>query len=600
MPHPSRHASRFAILAAVVLLYFAYARLGAQQRPQENAAGGAAEFTIAFDFQAVSPTGQPIADLRPDEITIRVDGKPRTLRSLQFVTYAGAETVSTAVPRAFGSNQIGERVRAMVLVIDDESIPIGQERKLRQFLNAFIDTLPARDQVALVTVPHGGMKVDLTTDRDRLRRGINEIAPITATTEAPCQAKTILTTLSGLFDSVSRGDQPITVAYVSSTLFGFSSLTYGARPTATGGGLPTEAGVCRVQNEDFDAVGRAAAGARAQFYVVHPDYSMTTVQAGIENLRSVTGAPLFHLASDKEPGLIRVAREASGYYLATFDAIRADRNGLPHDISVKSSRRDVEVRSRPKIVIGSDASIASPSGAMYAPREMVRTTRPFRDLPLRTAGFASRPRGGGDAVNVMVLFESADKDVTLTAASAGLFDSGGRLVTQWNAAAGEVGTPGELVALAMAAPPGAYRLRVAAVDSKGRTGAVDTEVEAELAPAGPLRLSSVLLGLSRNGAFSPRLQFTTETTAIAYLEVYNATEEMKATGIFELARSENGPALMQFPCGLDPTSEPGRFLITTSIPVGALPPGDYVIRGIVGVEGQAAGRVIRTLHKAER
>jgi hypothetical protein len=589
----SRHVSAFAILAAV--LAFAYGSLRAQQ-PSPSTPAGAAEFTITVDFQAVSPTGQPIADLTPDEITIRIDGKPRTLRSLQFVTYAGG-TAAAGVPPAFGSNESGDRVRAIVIVIDDESIPVGQERKLRDLLSAFIDELPVRDQVALVKVPHGGMVVDLTKDRDRLHRAIKEIAPITATTEAPCQAKTILRTLSGLFDSVSRGDQPITVAYVSSTLFGFSQLSYGQRPSPTGGGLPTEAGACQVQNEDFEAVGRAAAGARAQFYVVHPDYSMAAVQAGIENLRGVTGAPLFHLSAGGEPGLTRVAREASGYYLATFDALRADRKGMAYDISVKSSRRNVEVRSRPKIVIGTDLAGVVPSGAPYTPREMVRTTRPFRDLPLRTAGFASRPRGGGDSVNVVALFESVDKGVTLTGAAAGLFDSTGRLVAQWNAAAGEVGTPGRLVALAMSAPPGAYRLRVAAVDASGRIGAVDTDVEAELAPAGPLRLSSLMLGLSRDDKFSPRLQFTTETTAIAYLEVYDGKPGTQVMAMFELARSANGPALMQFPAGLDATSEPGRFLITTTIPVGGLPPGDYVIRGIIGLEGQAAGRVIRTLHK---
>ena len=83
----SRHVSALALLAAV-LVFAGYGSLRAQQRPQESAPA-AAVFTIAFDFQAVSPTGQPIADLRPDEISIRIDGNLRTLRSLQFVTYGG-------------------------------------------------------------------------------------------------------------------------------------------------------------------------------------------------------------------------------------------------------------------------------------------------------------------------------------------------------------------------------------------------------------------------------------------------------------------------------------------------------------------------------
>src|SRR5262245_11588643 len=169
MPRSSRAAFAFAVLPAVVFVVAAYGSLRAEQQPQASAAG-AAEFTFSFDFQALGAAGQPIADLKQDEITIRIDGKPRTLRSLQFVTYAGSGTASADVPPAFGSNATSERVRAIVLVIDDESIPIGQERKLRQALNAFLDGLSPRDQVAIVTVPHGGMKVDLTTDRDRLHR----------------------------------------------------------------------------------------------------------------------------------------------------------------------------------------------------------------------------------------------------------------------------------------------------------------------------------------------------------------------------------------------------------------------------------------------
>jgi hypothetical protein len=47
-----------------------------------------------------------------------------------------------------------------------------------------------------------------------------------------------------------------------------------------------------------------------------------------------------------------------------------------------------------------------------------------------------------------------------------------------------------------------------------------------------------------------------------------------------------------------PTGEDGKFVVTGTIPVGALKPGDYVIRAVVTVEGQGSGRVIRTLRKS--
>jgi hypothetical protein len=39
---------------------------------------------------------------------------------------------------------------------------------------------------------------------------------------------------------------------------------------------------------------------------------------------------------------------------------------------------------------------------------------------------------------------------------------------------------------------------------------------------------------------------------------------------------------------------------TGAVPLGALPPGDYVVRGVVRLEDGTTGRVTRTLRKAAR
>jgi hypothetical protein len=40
-----------------------------------------------------------------------------------------------------------------------------------------------------------------------------------------------------------------------------------------------------------------------------------------------------------------------------------------------------------------------------------------------------------------------------------------------------------------------------------------------------------------------------------------------------------------------------RYIATLAIPIGGLPPGDYVIRVTVTVPGQPSGRLVRTLRK---
>jgi hypothetical protein len=112
-----------------------------------------------------------------------------------------------------------------------------------------------------------------------------------------------------------------------------------------------------------------------------------------------------------------------------------------------------------------------------------------------------------------------------------------------------------------------------------------------------LSLSGVVLGVSRNGAFSPRLDFTTEKSVLANLEVYGqpGTEPMWVS--FELATTVNGPALVTTPAVIEATRTRDRFVATGAVPIDTLPPGDYVVRGIGGVKGQPTGRVLRTLRK---
>ena len=44
-------------------------------------------------------------------------------------------------------------------------------------------------------------------------------------------------------------------------------------------------------------------------------------------------------------------------------------------------------------------------------------------------------------------------------------------------------------------------------------------------------------------------------------------------------------------------ADDSRVVATGAVPLGALPPGDYVVRGIIKLEDGASGRVTRTLRK---
>jgi len=151
----------------------------------------------------------------------------------------------------------------------------------------------------------------------------------------------------------------------------------------------------------------------------------------------------------------------------------------------------------------------------------------------------------------------------------------------------------------MAARPGHYRLRVVAIDAAGRTGAAEESIDAGLKPVGPLLLGSLLLGVSRDGSIAPHLEFGSELTAIASFEIYGGTAGLPLTARVEVARDLDGPALVALPLALS-RADDARVVATGSVPVGALPPGDYVVRGIVRLENGETGRVVRTLRKVRR
>jgi hypothetical protein len=370
-------------------------------------------------------------------------------------------------------------------------------------------------------------------------------------------------------------------------------------------------GRCELRVEKFQEVGFAAIGARAQFYVIQPDdpalklgpqateniagagfLGSDNQYEGIEHLSGVTAARRLHLGTAGDDTLNRIVRETSGYYLVSFVPDRAERNGQRHRLDISASRPGTLIRARPELVIArADARGRQPN----TPQNMLREPKVFRELPMRAVGFVSRDPSGN--LKVIAMAEAIDPDTELRSATAGLFDANGRLSAQSTAdAAALSATP---VITGLVAKPGAYRLRVAATDASGRAGTADYDLEAELAPAGPLTLSSMMVGLSRGGGFSPRLQFGSEPVALAYLEIYGPTSGAPVSIALEIATSPNGPAKLSIPGAVAETRSTDRRLATAAIPIGGLPPGDYVIRAVVSLPGQPSGRVVRTIRKVQ-
>ena len=563
--------------------------------------------TVFVDFLATDATGQPVPDLKPAEIVLKIDGRVRPVVSLQRVDFteasgAGLASSGDALPPPFGSN-VTAAGRSVVILIDDDSIRQGRERDTLAAAGELLDKLSPSARVVIAT-PHGGWKTKLTPDRAEARRVLSEIAGRAfASDDVECRTRVTLEAVNSTLAAFTAEAAP--------TVFVVSGGLAGPRQDATSGNSGLARATARIQVrscdlrlEDFVKIGDAAAAARAHVYVIQPDdvllstnmdqLSTTRIDldAGLTTLAGVTGGKLIHLTPAGGNPFVAAERASSAYYVAGFERTVAEPRGSTHRLDVQVTRPRITVVRRTPIRI---ESAAPSSGAAATPKLMVRETVVRRGLPLRAAGFVSRNPDPSAPVRVLVFAEPLSAAASLSSAAAGLIDPQGRLVSEWTSTAATLGS-GPILA-ALTGQPGTYRLRVAAIDSAGQAGTVDYVVDATLAPAGPLKLSALMLAVPQSGALRPALEFSSEPAALASLEVYGQTEGKPILATLEVAESVNGPSILTLPAQVGPTRDADTFILTASIPIAKLKSGDYVVRVTVNLQDRPQGRVLRTLRK---
>jgi tetratricopeptide (TPR) repeat protein len=146
-------------------------------------------------------------------------------------------------------------------------------------------------------------------------------------------------------------------------------------------------------------------------------------------------------------------------------------------------------------------------------------------------------------------------------------------------------------------------LKLAAVDDRGRRGSVEHTFRGALTSVGQIRATDLLLTESQQADESKVQPVVARdfTSGImhGYLELYcDAVEVLNnATVMLEIAQSEDGRALDGAAVKLQPPSPeaPKRRIAEGSISLGLLPPGDYVARAIISIDGRRAGQVTRPL-----
>src|SRR5262245_14159542 len=508
---------------------------------------------LSVDVTALDNNGRQVVDLTPADFVVEVDGDPRKVATAEFVRLAdpfrivGAPRKVAAAPDEtyFSSNQKGAPSGRLILILVDQgNIRTGSARPSMQSAKKFVDALEPEDRVAVVAVPSPGEMVDVTVDHDKVRESllrivgaqqtlrtrfnisITEAIAVYMRSDAQLAAEVILRECgqAGAAADLERCEREVeqdASEIVNDVRHRTQNSISGIRATLKALGniegpkaviVISEGLILDGPTSDVDDLAAVAADSRASLDVLLldvPQFDATQDRrpttprqdrelavTGLETLAGASRGSLYRINTSAEFAFNRISLALDGHYLLGVESRPKDRDGKRHNISVKSTRRGVTIRSRRSFLTSVSAKATTPVDAVT---RALRSPLPINDLPLRVSTWVYK-EPGRPQLRVMVAAEVerlADQSLDYTA---GLMlvnrDNRGLLppvgLKKLTAKEGDPGTA--VYAGSLTVDPGTYRLHLALADSEGRVGSVTRAVDAWAMDPSALSVGDLILG----------------------------------------------------------------------------------------------------------
>jgi VWFA-related protein len=616
------------------------------QNPQGQPTFRTAVDVVAVDVSVIDRDGRPVDNLEAADFALKVDGKPRLVRSAEFVSLRRLEDAEPP-PASFSTNAGQAPGRLIMIVIDQANIRRGSGRQTFLAASRFIDKLNRSDRVALEIIPGTGPVTDFTANHghvktmieravgqaleaDRTGRvGVSEAMMVmergdndawTTILERECPAERDAASLAQcrqLLESDVRAVYMQTKHNTAASLVSLHGiidrLGWTAEPKALV--LISEGLVVDRNMTSMSWVGPKTAAARVSLYGIRLSAPLYDVELGrtsptretdqallAEGMEQLIGhgrGTVYSVAVNAAAVFDRLSLELSGYYLITFEPETADRDGRTHDIAVNVSRPGLTVRARRQF---SAEPLGSAKPVDDLLTDTMRSALPAADFDLRLTTFSYRD----DASGRVKLIIGAEIDRS--------FNPAGPLalayhVRSGNGAApvadvekaltpapGQEGRPQQYMT-AVILEPGPYTIKMAVVDDQGHRASVSRTFDARLTSVGQIRMGELMLVRPNGGAsLRPVIDTRVDTgTIAAYTELYSQAEPQLAAAslTLEIAATEDGLTIDSVPMAISGSA--GKRIAQATLPVHALAPGAYVARAILASGGRAVGRVTRPL-----
>lgn len=358
-----------------------------------------------------------------------------------------------------------------------------------------------------------------------------------------------------------------------------------------------------------------AAAARTTIYTLHLDQTLladasrgrmspSPVQdrqlemEGLSMVAGITRGAMFTSIGTGSNVFERIAREMTAYYLLSAEPAESDRDGKTHRIRVNVNRKDASVRARRDFSMPRDTSPPPTPEARLA--TVLKQPLLATELPIKVATYSLRTPGT-PTVKVVVTTEFGRNATVAEDASVAyvVLTGDGKLVA--SSFTTNRATPvrnegaGPLQATTIVeVPPGKYLLKLAVLDASGRTGSVEHPLEASIATTGGLDLADLLLAPATDTP-TAAVRLVADPTIDnepfgAYLEIYPRSPDVvaRAKVTMEVAESDSAPAIGAVEAPIVETRERGRYVAQALLPLGLVPPGEYVARAVVTAGGDTS------------
>ena len=367
-------------LAAMSLALAVCGFMGASTVAQAPPPVRAGTTLVATDVSVVDATGRPVRGLEAGSFTLTVDGRPRRIASVQFISQELAS----------GGG------RAVLVVVDQGNIGPAVGRSVPEAVGRLLARLGPGDRAALAVIP-GGITVDFTRQHSRVRAAVGKAFD----TNAPpgrrlrlgiTEALAIERNDAGVLQQIVHRDcggpdrdaaAPCARAIVeeSGSLVragpGTAAASLNALRTIIGQLasiqgpkiviLVSEGLVVDRQAEIIHWVSEETARAHASVYGIRlippvfdandrwqhysAELDRDPAARGMDMLVGRARGTYFAVANRGERVFDHLALELSGYYLLGFQPEADDRNGKAHAIAVNVNRPGLFVRARRQFVV---------------------------------------------------------------------------------------------------------------------------------------------------------------------------------------------------------------------------------------------------------